>query len=75
MKLVWKLLRNHISIAQLAGFFFANLIGVAIILIGIQFYNDYSALDDEDTFMKADYIILNKKVGAISSLAGDATAF
>ena len=75
MKLVWKLLRSHISIAQLAGFFFANLIGVTIILIGIQFYSDYQALDNEDTFMKADYLILNKKVGVVSSFSSDATGF
>ena len=75
MKLVWKILRSHISIAQLAGFCFANLIGVTIILIGIQFYSDYQALDNEDTFMKADYLILNKKVGVVSSFSSDATGF
>ena len=55
MNLVWKLLRQHISIPQFVGFFFANLVGVATILLGVQFYNDYKALDSEDSFMKADY--------------------
>ena len=27
MSLVWKLMRRHISMSQLAGFFFANLCG------------------------------------------------
>ena len=40
MNLVWKLLRQHISIPQFAGFFFANLVGMTIILLGLQFYTD-----------------------------------
>lgn len=40
MNLVWKLLRHHISIAQTAGFFFANLLGMFIVLLGFQFYHD-----------------------------------
>ena len=30
MKLIWKLLRKHVSIGQLAGFFLANLLPVTI---------------------------------------------
>lgn len=75
MKLVWKLLRQHISIPQFVGFFFANLVGVAIILLGVQFYNDYQALDSEDSFMKADYLIVNKKISTMSSLTGRDNVF
>lgn len=75
MKLVWKLLRQHISIPQFLGFFFANLIGLTIILLGVQFYNDYRALDSGDSFMKADYLIVNKKVSALSSLTGQSLTF
>ena len=75
MKLVWKLLRQHISIPQFVGFFFANLVGVVIILLGVQFYQDYQALDHEDSFMKADYLIVNKKIGALSGLTGKNNAF
>lgn len=75
MKLVWKLLRQHISIPQFLGFFFANLVGVVIILLGVQFYNDYKALDNEDSFMKADYLIVNKKIGALSGLTGAQNTF
>lgn len=32
MNLVWKLLRQHISIPQFAGFAFANLFGMLIVL-------------------------------------------
>ena len=75
MKLVWKLLRQHISIPQFVGFFFANLVGVVIILLGVQFYNDYKALDQEDSFMKADYLIVNKKIGTLSGLTGASNTF
>src|SRR5574344_622744 len=75
MNLVWKLLRQHISIPQFMGFFFANLVGVVIILLGVQFYQDYQALDSEDSFMKADYLIVNKRIGAMSSLTGKENTF
>ena len=76
MKLVWKLLRQHISIPQFAGFFFANLIGMLIILLGVQFYNDIqNVYDSEDSLMKSDYIILNKKVGTLGSIIGKSGSF
>ena len=76
MSLLWKLLRQHISVPQFAGFFFANLIGMVIILLGTQFYTDVQAIyDSEDSFMKADYLIINKKVGAITMLTGKSVAF
>ena len=75
MRLVWKLLRQHISIPQFVGFFFANLVGVVIILLGVQFYSDYRALDSEDSFMKSDYMIVNKKVSTMSSLVGRSSTF
>ncbi|MBQ9640320.1 MAG: ABC transporter permease [Bacteroidaceae bacterium] len=76
MTLVWKLLRQHISIPQFAGFFLANLVGMAIIMLGIQFYTDTQSIyDGEDTFMKADYLIVNRKVGAMTTLTGKSNAF
>ena len=76
MKLVWKLLRQHISIPQFAGFFFANLAGMLIILLGVQFYNDIqNVYDSEDSLMKSDYMILNKQVGTLGSIIGKSGAF
>ena len=40
MKIVWKLLRQHLSIGQFAGFFLANLVGMIIVLFSLQFYKD-----------------------------------
>ena len=58
MRLVWKLLRQHISFPQLAGFFFANLCGMVIVLLSAQFYKDVLPVFTEgDSFMKKDYVI------------------
>ena len=59
MNLVWKLLRQHISIPQFAGFAFANLFGMLIVLFGFQFYQDVlPVFTQQDSFMKADYLIM-----------------
>ncbi len=76
MRLVWKLLRQHISVPQFVGFFIANLVGMLIILVGIQFYNDIqSVYSGKDALMKSDYIILNKKVGAMTTFLGRSNSF
>lgn len=77
MSLVWKLLRQHISIAQLAGFFFANLFGMFIVLLGLQFYNDVKPLfSQEDGFLKPEYLIVSKRISGMSVLsAGDNFGF
>lgn len=76
MNLVWKLLRQHISISQFAGFAFANLFGLLIVLLGYQFYKDVSPVfTAEDSFMKSNYIIVEKKVGVSNTLSGRSNAF
>ena len=71
MSLVWKLLRQHISMPQFVGFFFANLFGVLIVLFGFQFYRDVlPVFTAEDSFMKSDYIIISKKIGTAGTLSG-----
>lgn len=76
MNLVWKLLRQHISIPQFVGFFFANLVGMTIIMLGIQFYTDTQAIyETEDSFMKADYLIINKKISSMTTITGKSSAF
>ena len=76
MSLVWKLMRRHISLGQLAGFFFANLCGMVIVLLSIQFYQDIAPVFTEgDSFMKKDYIIVSKKVSTLGSLVGKSSSF
>ena len=76
MSLVWKLLRQHISIPQFIGFFFANLLGMVIVLLGIQFYRDVlPVFTADDSFMKSDFVILSKKIGTGNTISGRSNAF
>jgi hypothetical protein len=76
MSLVWKLMRRHISMSQVAGFFFANLCGMVIVLLGIQFYQDVAPVFTEgDSFMKKDYLIVSKKVSTLGSFVGKSSTF
>ena len=76
MSLVWKLMRRHISLGQLAGFFFANLCGMVIVLLSIQFYQDVAPVFTEgDSFMKKDYLIVSKKVSTLGSFVGKSSTF
>lgn len=76
MNLVWKLLRRHVSIPQFIGFFFANLCGMLIVLLGFQFYRDVlPVFTAQDSFMKSDYLIVSKRIGTASSLSGRVNTF
>ncbi len=76
MRFVWKLVRRQISWSQLIGFFFANLFGTVIILLGVQFYKDVLPVFTEgDSFIKKDYIIVTKKVSTLGSLTGKSNVF
>lgn len=74
--LIWKLLRRHISPGQLSGFFLANLFGMTIVLLGIQFYRDVLPVFTQgDSFMKKDYLIATKKISTLGSFAGKSNTF
>ena len=69
MKLVWKLLRRHISLPQFAGFFFANLLGMLIVLLSLQVYRDVKPIfSEEDGFIRPDYLILSKRISALNAI-------
>ena len=75
-RLVWKLLRQHISVGQLTGFFLANLFGMMIVLLSIQFYQDVLPIFTQgDSFMKKEYIIATKKISTLGSLTGKSNTF
>lgn len=42
--LLGKLLRKNVSVEQLVGFALANVIGLCIVMIGLQFYADVRAV-------------------------------
>ncbi len=69
MNLVWKLLRRHISLPQLAGFFLANLLGMLIVLLSLQFYRDVKPVfSEEDGFIRPDFLILSKRISALGTI-------
>lgn len=76
MKLLWKLLRQHISIGQFCGFVFANLVGMIIVLAGYQFYNDVLPIfTSGDSFMKPNYIMVTKHIGIGNTFSGHSNSF
>ena len=61
---------------QFVGFFFANLFGMFIVLLGVQFYRDVlPVFTAEDSFMKADYLVVSKKVGTGTTISGRSSSF
>lgn len=76
MTLVWKLLRRHLSFPQFAGFFLANLLGMLIVLLGIQFYFDVApAFSRGDSFIRSDYLIVSKRIGVMGAMSGRGSVF
>ena len=74
--MVWKLLKRHLSIVQFVGFFLANLLGMFIVLLSIQFYQDVKPLfSQEDGLMKKEYMILSKRVSTLGSLVKKSSGF
>lgn len=64
-KLIARLLRRNTSPARIAGFLISNLVGLAIMAAGLQFYLDARSLwEDEDSFLKSDYLAINKRIDA-----------
>ena len=69
--LLGKLLRKNVSAGQLIGFAFANVIGLCIVMIGLQFYADVrTVFSSEDSFINKDYLVLTKKVGGLDAVGG-----
>ena len=63
LNLIWKLLRKHISIFELAVFFIANLIGMTVILGGVQLYNDLKPImTGENALIGSDYLVITHPV-------------
>ena len=76
MRLVWKLLRRHLSLPQFAGFFLANFIGMTIILLAFQFYSDVMPVfTSPDSFMKAGYKVIAKSENMGGTLSGRTAQF
>ena len=69
MKLLWKLLRCHLSAAQLAGFTLAGVVGMTVVLGALQAYRDIRPIVDRpDSFLRGDYLVLSKRVSALNAI-------
>ena len=74
MNIVTRLLRKNLSRTQIAGFILSNFIGLAIVVAGIQLYQDIGSIwQDEDSFLSKDYMIVNKQVTGANTLGESAT--
>lgn len=64
---VWRLLRRNISAWQLGGYAIANVVGLAVVLIGVMFFLDsrHSTDTDGDQYFSSDYITLSKRVEGV----------
>ena len=73
MRLIWKLLRQHISLFELSVFFIANLIGMTIMLCGAQIYHDVKPMvTGESSLIGNDYMIVTRPVERVG---GEAPSF
>jgi hypothetical protein len=74
-RLLWRLLRQHVSLPQLAAFFMANLLGMFIVMLGCQCYRDVRPLfASDDGILQAQYVIIHKPVSSMSALGMGQTA-
>ena len=61
--LIWQLLRKHISIFELTIFFITNLIGMVVILAGVQIYSDLKPiLSGDEAIIGNDYVVVTHPV-------------
>ena len=69
LKLLFKLLKQNISVWQVCGFVVANLLGGIIVLIGLQAYQDFDRLmHKERGLINESYVVITKPVGNVSSI-------
>lgn len=74
--LMWKLLRKHISTPQLIGFSIANLIGLSIVILAVQFYCDVlPVFTDEESFIRKDYLIITRNISSAGAIMGTSAEF
>lgn len=74
-QLIRRLLHKNLSKAQLTGFILSNFAGLAIVILGLQFFEDARPIwEDEDSFIRKDYLVINKHVTGANTL-GEPTTF
>ena len=70
------MLRKHISTPQLIGFSIANLIGLSIVILAVQFYCDVlPVFTDEESFIRKDYLIITRNISSAGAIMGTSAEF
>ncbi len=78
--MIRKLLRKNISIAQIAGYALANLLGLAIVMTAVRFYADVSetmaaGADGDSGLIPADYLVVSKPVSLLNTIGARSSDF
>lgn len=76
MNLVYKILRCQLRGMQLVGFFLANLTGMLIVLLSIQFWYDLQPFFvGKDRLLRKEFLVVTKRISAFGTLTGRNTTF
>lgn len=76
IRIMFKLIFRHLSPIQLLCFFISNLVGIFIILAGVQVYTDTKPIFEKgDSFIKQEYVIVSKPVSSINTLTAKSPVF
>lgn len=74
--MLWRLLRAHVSASQLIGFSLANLVGLTIVILAVQFFRDVQPVfDDEESFIRKDYLVITRNVTGVGAMMGSSSEF
>lgn len=69
MNLLFKLLRQNVSLVQIVGFFLVNLLGGFIVLSGLQGYRDFSSFAaSDDNILSTGNVVITKPVTTAQTL-------
>jgi hypothetical protein len=73
---MFKLISRHLSVAQLLAFFLSNLVGLYIVLMGIQVYYDVKPMfTQNDSFLKPEHLVVSKKVNTLTTVMDEKPVF
>ena len=76
MMLVRKLLKENLSLGQLLGYAFSSLLGLSIVLLGLQFYMDTKPIfSSNESFLKKDFLVISKQVSLLKTIGTSSTEF
>ena len=68
MHLLFRLLRQNLSLWQVLGFVVANLLGGTIVLVGTQAYRDFDRFMEKESGLLSDgYVVITKPINGLST--------